>query len=272
MSAVQRVETEPVAAVGRRRSLTVVHESAVATVRIDRPPVNAVDAALIDEFLTVLPALAGDAAVRCNVIVGTGSVFIAGGDLTELGILTEENHLRMRRWIDVQRVLETAPKPVIAAINGHALGGGAELTLACDLRIMSQGATIGFPEIHLGLFPGAGGSQRLARLLGVHAAKRIMIEGRRFSADEAVSANLADHAVDPADFDATVRRTAAEWAAKPTRTIGLLKRSLSDGYGRPFAEALECEWEAVRDMIRTEDTAEGISAFLDKRQAHFRGR
>jgi enoyl-CoA hydratase len=161
---------------------------------------------------------------------------------------------------------------VLAAINGHALGGGAELTLACDMRVMTESATIGFPEIDLGLFPGAGGSQRLPRLLGAHRAKLLMIEGTRLPAAEALRIGLVDEVVADARFDDRIDQLAATLAAKPTRTVGLLKRVVDQGRELPLDDALDLEFGAVLELVRTGDAAEGLQAFLDKRAPSFSGR
>ncbi|MET7929429.1 enoyl-CoA hydratase-related protein [Streptomyces sp. NPDC005349] len=252
--------------------LDVTRDGAVATIRVDRPKANAVDPAMIEEFLTVLPPLAADPEVRCIVVTGTGRFFIAGADIAVMRDLSADNQARMRRWIDVQRVIERAPKPVVAAMNGHALGGGAELSLACDLRIVSADAVFGFPEIRLGLFPGAGGSQRLPRLVGPHLAKRLMIEGERLTAQRALELGLVDLVAAPDAFDAVVAERARALAAQPTAAIALLKRVVDEGYGLPVEEALEREEKGVAELTRTADAAEGLQAFLDKRDAMFVGR
>ena len=253
-------------------ALEVTRDGAVATVRISRPPANAVNPAMIREFLAVLPPLAGDQNVRCIVITGTGRFFVAGADIAVMRDLSAANQAEMRRWIDVQRLLELAPKPVIAAINGHALGGGAELSLACDLRILSGSASFGFPEMTLGLFPGAGGSQRLPRLVGPHLAKRIMIDGERLSPRAAAELGLVDLVADEREFPEVVAAQARRLAAKPTAAIGLLKRVIDEGFGLPVEEALRREEKEVRELTRTADAAEGLQAFLDKRSAVFTGR
>ncbi|HEX5120119.1 MAG TPA: enoyl-CoA hydratase-related protein [Pseudonocardiaceae bacterium] len=252
-------------------ALRVERDGAVATVVIDRPPANAVDPDSIEEFIGVLPTLATDESVRCVVLRGAGRFFVAGADIAVMRRLTPETYTAMRRWLVVQRQLEQLPKPVIAALNGHALGGGGELALACDLRLMAESATIGFPEMGLGLFPGAGGSQRLPRLLGPHRAKLLMIEGTRLRAADALALGLVDEVVPDADFDATVRERARAWAAKPTTTIALLKQAIDEGYGRGLDEALAVEEAAVMAVIRTDDAREGLQAFLDKRAPTFVG-
>ena len=252
--------------------LTVTRDEGVATVVIDRPPVNAVDPAMIDEFVGVVTELGADPEVRCIVVTGTGRYFVAGADIAVMRDLSMDTQLRMRRWIEVQRLLERAPKPVVAAINGHALGGGAELTLACDLRIAAESATIGFPEIGLGLYPGAGGSQRLPRLLGVHRARLLMMEGRRLSAAEALDVGLVDQVVPDDGFAAAVADRARGLARRPTATIGALKRVLDEGAHLDIDAAMDVEWSGVLQVIATEDAAEGLQAFLDKRPPVFRGR
>jgi enoyl-CoA hydratase len=252
--------------------LDVTHDDAVATIRIDRPPANAVDPPMIQEFLAVLGPLVGDTAVRCIVITGTGRFFVAGADIAVMRDLSAANQARMRRWIEVQRMIELAPKPVIAGLNGHALGGGAELSLACDLRILSSAGSFGFPEIALGLFPGAGGSQRLPRLVGPHLAKRLMISGERLSPERALELGLVDRVVPAAEFDAVLAAEAHRLAARPTAAIGLLKRVVDEGYGLPIEEALTREEKGVQELVATADAAEGLQAFLDKREARFTGR
>lgn len=252
--------------------LDVTREGAVATVRIDRPPANAVNPAMIEEFLAVLAPLVDDADVRCVVITGTGRFFVAGADIAVMRDLSDANQAKMRRWIDVQRVIERAPKPVVAAMNGHALGGGAELSLACDVRILCEDVSFGFPEMALGLFPGAGGSQRLPRLVGPHLAKRLMIDGERLSARRALELGLVDELVPADGFVTAVAERARVLAAKPTAAIGLLKRVVDEGHGLPIEEALAREEKGVAELTRSADAAEGLQAFLDKRAPIFSGR
>jgi enoyl-CoA hydratase len=251
--------------------VTVDVTDSIATVTIDKPPANAFNPSMIAELLEILPVLASDQTVRVIVVTGTGRFFVAGADITVMRELTEETQRAMRPWVDVQRILESAPKPVVAKINGHALGGGAELTLACDFRIMAQSATIGFPEIGLGLFPGAGGSQRLPRLIGAHRAKVLMIEGKRLSAEHALDIGLVDTVVADADLDAHCADLARELASKPTATIGMIKRIVDEGMSLPLDQALDLEFEAVLELIKTDDAAEGLQSFLDKRSPTFTG-
>jgi enoyl-CoA hydratase len=246
-------------------------EHAVATLVLDNGPVNTVDPELIERLIKALPDLTDDPGVRCVVVRGKGKVFVGGADIRVMRRLDPDTYRAMRRWVEVQRILELAPKPVVAALNGHALGGGAELALACDLRILHAKATFGFPETRLGIFPGAGGSQRLPRLIGPHRAKRLIIDGTRLGAEEALALGLVD-LVAGDDFDAVVEREATRLAALPTATIGLVKRVVDAGWGLPIEAAMAVEEEYVLRNLELADAAEGLQAFLDKRPPEFTGR
>jgi len=255
------------------RHLSVRRDGGVAVVTLDRPPVNAVDLEAIREFLVVVEELAADAEVRAVVVTGTDRAFCAGADVSMMRDMTPENHREVRRWIEVQASLEAMPKPVIAAIRGYALGGGAELALSCDLRVISSDAAIGFPEIQLGLFPGAGGTQRLPRVVGPARALRLMMLGERLSGDEAAAIGLVDVVVaEGAEVLPAALELARTLAAGPTRTVGLLKRAVREGFGRPLEEGLAIEEAAVFELIETDDAREGLQAFLERRSPRFRGR
>jgi enoyl-CoA hydratase len=250
----------------------IERDGAVATVVIDHGKVNIVDPELIESMLTHLPSVLEDPEVRCVVVRGKDRIFVGGANLTVMRRLEPSTYRAMRRWVEVARLLELAPKPVIAALNGHALGGGAELALAADLRILHADATFGFPETDLGIFPGAGGSQRLPRLIGPHRAKRLIIDASRLGAAEALAEGLVDIVAPAAQFDAVVRREAARLADRPTATIGLLKHAIDRGYDLPIDEAMAVEEEYVLRNIELDDAAEGIGAFLERREARFSGR
>ena len=249
----------------------IEHNGPVATVVIDHGRVNIVDPELIESMLEHLPSVLDDPAVRCLVVRGKDRIFVGGANLTVMRRLDPDTYRAMRRWVDVQRLLERAPKPVVAALNGHALGGGAELALACDLRILHARATFGFPETDLGIFPGAGGSQRLPRLIGPHRAKRLIMDATRLTADEALAQGLVD-LVAGDDFGEVVTREAHRLASRPTATIGLVKSVIDEGWGLPIDEAMAVEEAHVMRNLELTDAAEGIQAFLDKRKAEFEGR
>jgi enoyl-CoA hydratase len=244
---------------------------AVATLVLDNGKVNTVDPPLIERLIDRLPEVTEDPEVRCLVIRGKERVFVGGADLTVMRRLDPDTYVAMRRWTEVQRLLELAPKPVIAAMNGHALGGGAEIALACDLRILHARATFGFPETRYGIFPGAGGSQRLPRLVGPHRAKRMMIDGTRLSAEQALAEGLVD-LVAGDDFDEVVAAEATRLAELPTATVGLIKRVVTEGLDLALEDALELEGRYVRANLDLADAAEGMQAYLDKRPPRFTGR
>jgi len=248
----------------------IERDGAVATLVLANGPANTVDPDLIERLIAALPEVLDDPAVRCVVIRGTGRIFVGGADINVMRRLDPDTYVAMRRWTTIQEMLELAPKPVIAALNGHALGGGAELSLACDLRILHERATFGFPESGLGIFPGAGGSQRLPRLIGPHRAKRLMIDGTRLSAEEALAQGLVD-LVAGDDFDDVVSHEAQRLATLPTATIGLIKRAVAEGMGLPLPEALQLEGRLVRANLELADAVEGLQAFLDKREPRFTG-
>jgi enoyl-CoA hydratase len=254
------------------RHLSIRIDGAVAIVTFDRPPVNAVNLDVIEDFLAVVDELSQDVDVRAVVITGTDHAFSAGADVAMMRDLSVENHRKVRRWIEVQAGLEAMPKPVIAAIRGYALGGGAELALACDFRVMAEDAVIGFPEIDLGLFPGAGGTQRLPRVVGPSAALRLITLGTRLSGNEALELDLADLVVEPAEVLPAAVELAGRLATRSTRAIGLAKRAIREGWGRPLEEGLKIEERAVFELIETEDAREGLQAFLEGRPPRFTGR
>jgi len=192
------------------RHLRLEIADAVATVTLDRPPVNAVNLEVIDDFLAAVATLGADPGIRAVVLTGVGRRFCAGADITMMRVLSPANHERVRRWIDVQAGLESLSRPVVAAINGYALGGGAELALACDFRWMAADAELGFPEIELGIFPGAGGTQRLARLLGPARALELMVAGRRLRAADALELGLVQRVLPAEALAAGVRAFARE--------------------------------------------------------------
>lgn len=247
-------------------------ESGVATVTLDRPKVNAVSPELIDQLLAAVDRLAVDADARAILIKGAGGRFCAGADIEVMRDHTRETYRVMRRWVDVEDALERCGKPVVCAIEKFALGGGAELALGCDVRVMGRGAVFGFPEVDLGLFPGAGGTQRLTRLVGVSRAFWLMASGKRLTADEALAEGIATEIVDDDQVVARATEIAEQLARGPTRAIGLIKSLVYECWGRELPVGLEREGEAVNEVLASDDLREGFQAFQEKRPARFSGR
>jgi enoyl-CoA hydratase len=246
-------------------------QTGVTTISLSRPPVNAVTPDLIDEFLQAIDAVAEDPDSRAIVLKGAGGRFCAGADITVMSDHSRATYRQMRRWIDAEDALERLGKPVICAIERFALGGGAEIALACDVRIIGKGALFGFPEAALGLFPGAGGTQRLTRLVGTSRAFWLMATGAKLPADEALEYGLVNEVVDDDNVVARATELAEQFASGPTRAIGLIKRLVYESWGRELPAGLAREEDAVFEVLSTADLREGFQAFNEKRPPRFSG-
>ena len=235
----------------------------VATLRLDRPKVNALNAQVVAEIHEAADELTGRSDIRAVVVWGGPRVFAAGADITEFPGL-DANRARdlTQRINDAFRALEALPQITICAVNGYALGGGCELAMAAEFRLVGEGAVLGQPEILLGIIPGGGGTQRLTRLVGITKAKELIYTGRNVKADEAVAIGLAS-AVYPDDqvYDEAVA-LAARYAAGPA-ALTLAKRAILDGLALPLDEALALEVEAFAACFDTEDARIGVASFLE---------
>lgn len=246
-------------------------EGAVALITLDRPPVNALSADLIEELDGAI-AEAGADDVRAVVVTGEPH-FAAGADITGFRAAFEagtEDTLASDLGGFVRR-FEQLAKPTIAAVRGFALGGGLELALGADFRYLAEDARVGQAEIHLGIIPGAGGTQRLARVVGEHRSRELCMSGRQVAADEALAIGLADQVLPGEQLLEVAMNDAARWAQGPTRAYAAVKRASIGGYGLPIDDALAVEAEAFRDVFGTADAREGVSAFLEKRKPDFTG-
>ncbi len=250
-------------------------QGAVAILTINRPKtLNALDIPTILEMEQALSAAEADAAVRVLVVTGAGErSFIAGGDIADLNSRRGLAHYREFAEV-IHRLLrrfEQCDKPTIAAVNGWALGGGTELLLSLDIRLLADSAKLGLPEITLGLFPGAGGTQRLIRQIPLCRAKELMFTGDQITAQEAVSLGLANRVVPKAELMPEALALAARIAEKSPLVLKLLKRSLLHGADMPLAAALPFEQALIGLVLDSNDAHEGCSAFLEKRPARFKG-
>jgi enoyl-CoA hydratase len=254
----------------------VIHvdrQDSVAVVTIDRQDaLNALDVDTLTELRDRLRELAGDAGTRVVVLTGAGEkAFVAGADIKYMSGLDPEG---AKGWgalgHEAGRLLETMPKPTIAAINGFALGGGCELALACDIRYAASRAKLGQPEINLGIVPGWGGTQRLARICGLGVAKELVFSGRTIDAEEALRIGLVNAVADPV-LDRALE-TARELATKSPVALSLAKRLCNLTLGVDHAGGLEVEADEFGDLFASEDAKEGLAAFVEKRAPNFVGR
>lgn len=246
-------------------------ENGVATLWLDHPPVNAMTPELIDAILGAIDEVAVDPTVRAVLIRGKNDRFCAGADIEVMSDHSRQTYRKMRREVEAEDALERLEKPVVCAIERFALGGGAELSLACDVRIMGEGALFGFPEAALGLFPGAGGTQRLTRLVGTAHAFWLMATGQRLDAEEALRRGLVNEVVPDEDVVARATEVAVQLAGGPTRAIGLMKRLVYECWGRELPVGLDREGDAVFELLQSADVREGFAAFGEKRSARFTG-
>ncbi len=240
----------------------------IATVALDRPKVmNALNRGLFNDLEAVFLELGGNPEIRAVILTGTGDkAFAAGADITELSTVNAtQGQALATRGQAVFDLIENCGKPVIAAINGFALGGGCELAMACTIRIASDHARLGQPEVKIGLVPGYGGTQRLPRLVGKGAALKILLTGEMVSAAEALRIGLVDEVVAPEELLPRANALAAAIAANAPLAVRSCMETVNAGYDLPLAAALELEAARFGLACGTEDKAEGTAAFLGKR-------
>lgn len=246
--------------------------SGIATVTVNRPEaLNALNAQVIDGLLQAFANLAGKA--RAVIVTGAGKAFVAGADIAAMqNLSSDEAAAFARRGQALGQAIADFEGPVIAAINGYALGGGLELAMACDILVASEKAVVGQPEVKLGVVPGFGGSQRLPRRVGPGVAKWLLMTGDSVKADEALRLGIVDKVVAPDALLAECRKMAEACLANGPQAIAMAKHLVDDGLDMPLDEALELEADTFGDCFRTHDQKEGMKAFLEKRKANFTGK
>jgi len=255
--------------------VTLQAEHGVGTIRLDRPKMNAIDEQLHWEVRAAAQEAAKRDDVRAVVLYGGERVFAAGADIKAMSQLDRAGMVAWGReltasFTEVARI----PKPVIAAITGYALGGGYELALCADFRVLGAGAKIGQPEILLGVIPGAGGTQRLSRLVGPAKAKDIVFTGRHVGAEEALEIGMVDAVVPDAEVYEAAVAMARKFAAGPPLALAAAKRAIDEGLDRPLPQGLELESELFAGLFDTEDQKNGMRSFLENGpgKATFSGR
>jgi len=244
-------------------------ERAVATITLDVPgKLNRVSMLARDQLRGVFEELDRDERVRFVVLASAGESFTAGGDIA--GFL-EKPAWEVSRLADNVAAPERCTKPVLAALRGYVLGVGLELALACDFRLAADDVQLGFPEVTIGMIPGSGGTQRLARLVGLGRAKDVIMRGRRIGAEEALTLGLVTEVVPAAELDAAVGRLIDELSLHSPLALAMAKRVLNHAYSGPLPLGLELEGLAYGLLQQTHDFREGVEAFGEKRKPEFRG-
>lgn len=256
-------------------AVEVTREGAVAVVTVNRPEaLNSLDRRTNEELLAVARELSADESVRAVVLTGGGEKsFVAGADISEMrGFSAEEARRSGALGQSVMAAIEEAPQPWVAAVNGFALGGGCELALACDIRLASENAKFGQPEITLGITPGFGGTQRLPRIVGMGWAKYLVLSGRHVRADEALRIGLVQAVYPKGELMTEAMKLAAELAGRSPLAMRYCKAAVQAAADTDIATGQAIERDLFALSFASEDQTEGMDAFLEKRTPEFRGR
>ncbi len=249
-------------------------ENGLAIITIDNPPMNVLSQSVAKELLQAYLSVENDPEVVVIVLTGEGNrAFMAGANIKEfpdaLGQPGVAYHMA-QRFHELMNTIDFFPKPTIAALNGYTLGGGLELALACDMRVCDTNAKLGFPEINLGIFPGAGGTQRLPRIVGEGKAKELMFTGQPISAEEAYRIGLVNALAEPGKTLEHAVALASQIASKSLPALSLIKRAVMDGIHLPLDEAVQVEAKLFDEVFQTKDSKEGVHAFMEKREPNFK--
>lgn len=249
-------------------------ESGIATITLNRPKsLNALNGELLGELEEILDTIAGDEDVRVLILTGAGDkAFVAGADINELAKCSAlQGKATAARGQAILGKLQELPIPVIAAVNGYALGGGTEMALACDFVYASDNAMFGLPEINLGLIPGYGGTQRLTRLIGLNRAKEMIFTGKMIPAEEAKQMGIVNSVFEQPALLAAVTKTAKIMASKGKVSLRAAKQTINSGINADLATGCRLEADAFALCLASSDAKEGTTAFLAKRKAEFKG-
>ena len=245
----------------------------IGTIRLARPPVNALDIVAQDELRAAATAAADAVAVRAVIVYGGERVFAAGADVAEMVDMTYADMAARSAALSAAfDAVARIPKPVVAAVTGYALGGGCELALACDWRVIATDARLGQPEVRLGVIPGAGGTQRLARLIGPARAKDLIFSGRLVGAEEALRIGLADRVVPATEVYPTAVELVRPYLAGPAQALRAAKLAIDRGLDMDLTAGLAWESQLFAALFATRDKGEGMAAFVEKRTPDFTGR
>jgi enoyl-CoA hydratase len=253
---------------------TLENGQRLGLIEINRPDaLNALNKQVLTDLTLLVQSLATKRDVRVCILTGSGpKAFVAGADIKEMESLTpaQAREMALSGQALMQKI-EDLPMPIIAAVNGFALGGGLELALACDFMLAATTAKWGLPEVSLGLIPGYGGTQRLVRNLGRSLARRVALSGEIFTAEQGYQWGLFAQLVEPAELMNTARRLATTLSARAPMSLSWVKEAINQGSDRSQAEGLKLEADLFGRTFETKDHSEGIKAFIEKRPANFQG-
>ncbi|HLA27114.1 MAG TPA: enoyl-CoA hydratase-related protein [Syntrophales bacterium] len=249
-------------------------EEGIATITFNRPKaMNAMNSETMSELFDVAGVCKNDENVKVLILTGAGEkAFVAGADISEMQDMRPAAALSfMEKGNETLRLIETMPKPSIAAVNGYALGGGAEISMACDVRFASENAVFGQPEISLGMMPGWGGTQRLPRLIGMGRAKELIMGGAHIDAKRAFEVGLVNRVLPADQLMAEAKKFAVKLAGLGGFALKMIKQSINFGYDLSLDNAVRLEVECCAQCFSTDDQKEGMKAFLEKRKPGFTG-
>ncbi|MDQ0215445.1 enoyl-CoA hydratase [Oikeobacillus pervagus] len=253
--------------------LSLKKDGMVGEIQINRPPANALSSGLIEELDSILNEIESDKEIRVVLLYGDGRFFSAGADIKEFTTIPgkEEFSVLSQRGQNVFERIESFSKPVIAAIHGAALGGGLELAMSCHIRLVTEKAKLGLPELSLGLIPGFAGTQRLPRYVGIAKAMEMLLTSKPITGSEAVQLGLANHAYDEEQLLPNARKLAQDISKKSPATMKASIELMSYAKQAKFSEGVSKEAELFGEVFVTNDAKEGIQAFIEKREAVFKG-
>lgn len=254
--------------------LKVSTEDGIGRIVIDNPPANALNSQVIQELDKIFIRLAGDNSIRAIILTGAGNFFIAGADIKEIIKISSSKEAEelARQGHEVLGRIEAMEKPVVVAINGHCLGGGLELAMACHIRVAAEKARLGLPEINLGIIPGFGGTQRLPRLVGTSKGIEMILTGDMISAQEARSLGLVNKVVPDQDLMKEALGLGKKISSKGMVAVRSAMRAIREGYQVSLENGLNIESKYFGSVCETEDMKEGLTAFIEKRQPRFKDR
>jgi enoyl-CoA hydratase len=254
------------------KNIVVEYRDKIAVITFNRPEkLNALNLETRREISTAIEEI--EDGVRCLIFTGNGKAFAAGADINELAKRTPFGYLKVSRWTTwLNHRIENLEIPTIAAINGYALGAGCELAMSCDIRVASEKARFGLPELNLGIMPGAGGTQKLPRIVGIGMAKKLIFTGEIIGAEEALRIGLVEEIVEHERLMDRSFEIAEKISRKPPLAVKLVKRAINATRSMSLEEGLKYEIGLAALLFSTEDAKEGLKAFLEKREPEFKGR